>query len=96
MKKYINPIAQKGLDNAAQELPTGSIVVKENYMPDKKLAAVTVMYKAPGDYNEENANWFWLKRLANGEVEAAGKVESCQVCHDKSEIDYLLSPLPSQ
>jgi hypothetical protein len=94
LKTYINPIAEGELERDVDSLPTGSTIVKENYSPDKKLMAVTVMYKAQDGYNPEHNNWFWLKRLADGTVEASGKVDSCQACHQSSSSDYLLSPLP--
>ena len=91
---YVNPLAQGALTNRAAELPAGAIIVKENYSPKKELAAVTVMYKARDGYNPDHNNWFWLKRLPDGKVEASGKAESCQACHGASKHDYLMTPLP--
>jgi hypothetical protein len=42
---YVNKTAEQVLTSGAKELPKGSILIKENYMPDKTLAAVTVMEK---------------------------------------------------
>jgi hypothetical protein len=61
-------------------LPNGAIIVKENYMPDKKLDAVTVMYRVKG-FDPEAGDWFWAKYTAKGAVEAAGKVAMCSGCH---------------
>lgn len=91
---YVNPLAEDALTSRAAEMPTGSIIVKENYSPQQELAAVTVMYKADDGYNPDHGDWFWLKRLADGTVEASGKVDSCQACHQASQHDYLLTPLP--
>lgn len=90
---YVNETARGALENKAKTLPHGSILVKENYTPEKKLAAVTVMYKASG-YNPEHGDWFWLKETAAGKVQASGKVASCQACHDQSKRDYIMTPLP--
>lgn len=90
---YVNPLALDALTNNAATMPTGSFIVKENYSPEKTLAAVTVMYKAPAGYNPEHNDWFWLKRTADGEVEAAGRVDGCQNCHQTSQRDYLLTPV---
>lgn len=90
---YVNAVAGEALVDKPSSMPAGSMIVKENYSPDKELAAVTVMYKAEG-YNPEHNDWFWLKRLPDGRVEASGKVESCQGCHQTSETDYLMTELP--
>lgn len=36
-------------------------------MPDKKLAAVTVMYKVKG-YNPDAGEIFWMKFLQDGKI----------------------------
>ncbi len=69
----------------------GAIIVKENYMPDKTLAAITVMYKVPG-YNPEAGDWFWAKYKPDGTVEKAGKVKGCIDCHrDKADNDWVFT-----
>lgn len=91
---YVNDLARDALTNEAREMPRGAVIVKENYGPDRTLAAITVMYKAGDGYNTEYNNWFWMKRLADGTVEASGRVDSCQACHGSSRRDYLMTPLP--
>ncbi len=91
---YVNATARNALTGLAGPMPRGSIIVKENYKPTEELAAVTVMYKAADGYNPEGNNWFWLKRLADGTVEVAGRVEACQACHGTSENDYLRTAMP--
>jgi len=91
---YLNGPARDALTKRADEMPRGAVIVKENYAPDKGLAAVTVMYKAEEGYNPDHNDWFWMKRLADGTVEASGRVDSCQSCHSASEKDYLMTPLP--
>ena len=85
---YLNGIAARALNQHAGTMPVGAIVVKENYMPDSTLAAITIMYKAPAGYNPEHNDWFWVKRLANGQLDVMpngrpmeGKVPGCQQCH---------------
>jgi len=76
-------------DKAKKGLQDGAIIVKENYMPDKMLAAVTVMYKVKG-YNPGAADIFWMKYLPDGKIEASGKVDMCIGCHAKVKgNDYL-------
>lgn len=85
---YVNDVALKSI-KAKKGLNDGAIIVKENYMPDKKLAAVTVMYKVKG-YNPEAGDIFWMKYLPDGKIEASGKVDMCIGCHGKvKENDYL-------
>lgn len=88
---YVNALALDAITNRAGALSAGAIVVKENYMPDSTLAAVTVMYKADG-YNPEFNDWFFVKRLADGTVEASGRVGMCQGCHSQvAGNDYLFT-----
>lgn len=87
---YVNDIAHGGLSNGATMLPAGAIVVKENYTPDSTLAAVTAMYKVPG-YDPAHNDWFWFKRLANGTIEASGRVAGCQDCHRQAVTDFIMT-----
>ncbi len=88
---YLNEVAFDALSNKAGTMPEGAIIVKENYMPDSILGAVTVMYKVDG-YNPDFGNWFFVKRLANGTVEASGRVPMCQACHSaQAANDYLFT-----
>ena len=88
---YLNPTAYDALTGDAGSLPHGSIVVKENYMPDSTLAATTVMYKAEG-YDAEHNDWWWVKRLADGTVEASGRVQGCIGCHGgAAQNDYIMT-----
>lgn len=88
---YVNSLAQDAVTNAAGSMPVGAIVVKENYMPDSTLAAVTVMYKAAG-YDPANNDWFWLKRLADGTVEVEGRGQGCINCHGgKRDNDFIFT-----
>ncbi len=88
---YVNGVAQEALAGTATSLPAGAIIVKENYMPDSTLAAVTVMYKT-ASFNSEHNNWFWIKRLADGTVQVGGRGEGCQNCHGaRASNDYILT-----
>ena len=42
-------------------MPSGAIIVKENYTPAGELAATTVMYKKSG-YNPDHNDWFWINQ----------------------------------
>jgi hypothetical protein len=77
---YVNDIALQSLHKGEAKFPLGSIIVKENYTADKKLDAVTVMYKVDG-YNPMGGDWYWLRYNPAGIVEAQGQVTACIGCH---------------
>ena len=90
LKMYLNRTAAGN----PKELPNGSIIIKENYGPDKKtLMAVTVMYRTKG-YNPEAGDWYWAKYNpdgtiakmppAKGSMKIAGKAKGCIMCHGES------------
>lgn len=88
---YLNGPALDAITNKAGQMPAGAVVVKENFMPDSTLAAITIMYKAAG-YNAQFGDWFFVKRLADGTVEASGRVPGCQTCHaSQAANDYLFT-----
>jgi len=106
---YVNKTAEQALTSGAKELPKGSILIKENYMPDKTLAAVTVMEKT-GDGKDD---WFWVKynpdgTIATMEMEkdgmkmnmpvAGGKETMCAMCHaaSVSGVHNIMTPLESK
>jgi hypothetical protein len=84
---YMNDVALAALNAGTGSMPDGAIVIKENYMPDSMLAAVTVMYKRPG-YNPEHNDWFFTKHMPDGTLDAMpngmvmeGRLPGCQNCH---------------
>ena len=88
---YVNQLGLDAIRSGAGSMPVGTIVVKENHMPDSTLAAVTVMYKVAG-YAPDAGNWFWVKRNADGAIEAEGRVPMCQGCHaSQAGNDYLFT-----
>ena len=92
VKTYMNRVAA---GNSA-ELPHGSIIVKENYSPEKKLMAVTMMYRSKG-YNPDANDWYWIKYnadgttammdTAKGKMAIAGKAKGCIECHSGADGD---------
>ena len=84
---YLNDVARRAVTTKAGSMPDGAIIIKENYMPDSTLAAVTVMYKRFG-YNAEHNDWFFTKHLPSGELDQTpngmpmeGRLPGCQACH---------------
>lgn len=92
LKMYLNRTAAA----ASDDLPNGSIIVKENYSQadPKDLKAITVMYRSKG-YNPEGGDWYWIKYNPDGtvattsnEVDAKkifGKVNNCLNCHQQAK-----------
>ena len=88
---YLNEVALEALNGTATSMPAGAMIVKENYMPDGMLAAVTVMYKTES-FNPDHNNWFFIKRLADGTVEVGGRGAGCENCHGaRADNDYVLT-----
>ena len=77
---YVSKGAHAAITARAGQFPDGSFIIKENYMPDKTLGAVTVMYRVKG-YDPEAGDWFWAKYKADGAIEKEGKVAGCIGCH---------------
>jgi hypothetical protein len=93
---YVNDLARDALTNGAATMPAGAIIVKENYMPDSTLAAVTAMHKVSG-YDPANSDWYWAKWGPNGVAEVAGRVQMCAECHGaNASADYLLTARPQR
>ncbi len=85
---YVNETAYYSV-KGRKGMADGSIIVKENYTADKKLAALTVMYKIKG-YNPAGGDWFWAKYGLDGKAVASGKVEACLKCHgEKKGNDFI-------
>lgn len=86
---YANSTAYQALlDGEASDLPAGSIIVKENWMPDSTFEAATVMYKVDG-YNPDHQDWLFGKFDPRGSPEAFGRAADCQACHQAAETGYL-------
>ena len=102
LSTYVNDSAGAALAKKEKELPYGSIIIKENYMPDKKLGAITVMKRIEG-YNPCAGDWFWVKFAPDGKpmtmekdgmtMTLAGKPGGCIGCHTASTggIKYIMT-----
>ncbi len=98
---YTNGAALAALNAGDVNMPNGAVIIKENFMPDSTLAAITVMYKRTG-YNAEHNDWFFVKYLPDGTLDQMpngmamqGRLPGCQGCHiARREADYLYTPRP--
>lgn len=101
---YVNAAALEVIVQKKEKMPPGAIIIKENYLPDKNIDSITVMYKIEG-FDPDDFDWFWVKFAPSGKVMAeekdgetvtlAGKVANCIECHGKqTSNDYIFtSPL---
>jgi hypothetical protein len=97
LNTYLNDAAYQAVSGGGMmDLPSGSVVVKENYQPDSTLVATTVMYKAEG-YAPEAGDWFWAKYGPDGGVQASGHAQGCLSCHEQAadQHDYLMTAMGS-
>lgn len=86
---YANSTAYDALvAGQVANLPPGSIIVKENWMPDSTFDASTVMYKVDG-YNPDHQDWLFAKFDAAGVPDAFGRAPMCQACHQNAESGYI-------
>ncbi|MBW6509026.1 MAG: cytochrome P460 family protein [Desulfuromonadales bacterium] len=77
---YVSADVKQAIETGKGKLPDGGFIVKENYMPDGTLDAITIMYRVKG-YNPDGGDWFWAKYGSGGRVDAAGKEAMCVGCH---------------
>jgi hypothetical protein len=104
LSTYINDTAYNAMVEAEEQLPHGSIIVKENYTTNKELIAITVMQKIE-NYNPDSNDWYWVQFGIDGNVITeekygetvllADKVAGCFDCHARrKDNDYVFtSPL---
>lgn len=87
---YVNDVALESIKKK-KGMTNNAIVLKENYNKDKKLMAITVMYKVEG-YNPEGGDWFWVKYDSQFEILKEGKVKGCMDCHGAAkDNDYIFT-----
>jgi len=86
-KVYVN---DKAYGSSKVPLEYGAIQVKENYNTNKRLMAITVMYKLKG-YHPERGDWFWVKYTPEGNAKPYGKPTGCISCHNsRSDNDFVM------
>jgi len=94
---YVNKVGREAMfAKETQRFPEGSIIVKEKYSTpqDRKPLLYTIMRKREVGYNPTVGDWEFSVVGPNGtQVQAIGKLESCQSCHlGKSEADFVFRP----
>lgn len=93
---YVNGVAAEALRNGqVADLPVGSIIVKENWMPDSTFDAATVMYRVAG-YNPDHQDWLFAKYDEAGAADAFGRAPMCQSCHQSAPSGYIYTPVATR
>lgn len=83
--------ANRAMFTAPDQPPDGTIIVKENYGNDRRLATVTLMRKVKG-FDPANQDWWWGQFGPGGLVQESGVVPACIGCHRNAQGgDYLFS-----
>jgi hypothetical protein len=82
---YVNELGRAAMmEQAKPTFPEGSVIVKEK-LPDKSSQTpelLTVMIKRGKGFNNESGDWEYMVVDGSGtKVEAQGKLENCQGCH---------------
>ncbi len=95
-KIFINNTLCNDIPSEDNLLPSGSIIVKENFNSQKELYSYTVMAKVE-DYDPDTNNWFWAKYDQDGKPTASGPegkeglITPCIECHSgKKNNDYII------
>lgn len=91
---YVNDVGRKAMmEQAKPSFPEGSVIVKEK-LPNKSSETpelLTVMIKRGQGFNNESGDWEYMVVDGSGtKVEAQGKLENCQGCHQANQqMDYV-------
>ena len=84
---YINKVAQQAmLHQKKPTFPQGSLIVKEKLPTADSTSPelLTVMFKRENGYNPTGGDWEYLVFDGTAtQVQARGKLQKCQSCHEK-------------
>lgn len=95
---YVNKVGQETmLAKEIKRFPEGSIIVKQKistHWEGRKPLLYTIMRKREAGYNPAVGDWEFSVVGPNGtELQATGKLESCQGCHQaKKHSDHVFRP----
>ncbi len=89
---YVNNLGREAMFSKDVKFPAGSIIVKQKVGNEsRKILLYTIMKKRERGFNPEVGDWEFLVIAGNGtQLEASGKIESCQTCHErKGDTDFV-------
>ena len=96
---YVSPDAEAAYADRTTEMPTGSVILKEQYSDSScsDLTAYTVMRKLEAGANTEQGDYEWQRVESSGEISVSGDatISNCTSCHTNCEGgDFLCEPAP--
>jgi hypothetical protein len=95
---FVNKVGREAMfSKDVQRFPVGSVIVKKKvgkHFEDQKTLLYTVMKKREPGYNPVVGDWEFSVVSGDGtQLQASGKIESCQACHvRKSQTDFIFRP----
>lgn len=95
---YVNKVGREAMfSKDVQRFPVGSVIVKKKvgkHFEDQKTLLYTLMKKREPGYNPVVGDWEFSVVSGDGiQLQASGKIESCQACHvRKSQTDFIFRP----
>jgi hypothetical protein len=99
---YVNNVGCEAMFSKDPQFPRGSVIVKQKkgrYAEDRaKILLYTIMRKREPGYNPIVGDWEFSVVSSDGvKVEASGKLENCQSCHQqRSDSDFVFRPYVSE
>ena len=93
LKTYMNRTAA----GDPGSLPVGSVVIMENYRPDKSLQSISVMYRTKG-FNPKANDWYWANYNPDGSVSSSADVPVADdqlITIDANGIEQTLTSSPT-
>lgn len=81
LKMYINRAAASDVG----DLKIGSVVVLENYLSDRSLKTISVMYRTK-DFNPAGNDWYWIEYKPDGSVLEAVEEMNLADSADSAEV----------
>jgi hypothetical protein len=69
----------EAIEHGAPSMPSGAVIVMEDYLADTTLSSVSVMIRVEGS-DPDAGDWRFTRYGSAGEVET-GSAEMCRGCH---------------
>lgn len=86
---YVNETGRRAMmEERTPNFPRGSVIVKEKLASPDAAAPelLTVMIKREKGFNPESGDWEYMVTDGAGlEVQARGRLQSCQACHEMNK-----------
>lgn len=95
---WTSPAAAASYDFGPYPFPTGSLIVKEQYVDPtcSKLSGFSLMQKGGPRSDPKHGDWRWLRMDSKLRVVEDGKIARCALCHAQASCrqrDYVCAEL---